>query len=1039
MPLGTAYRDRPPKLIITGLLLLVATAAWATTYTVAPDGSGDFPTIQAAIDAALSGDRIELIDGTFLGPGNRAIDFGGKAITLAGQSGDPATCLIDCENQARAFDFHSGEDTGALLSDIAITRGQAAYGGAIRCSSAAPRLIGCLYFENIADSSGGALEIIAASPQIIGCTFVLNSAPDSSGAIAVRQGAPSLENCIIAFTQTGRAVRIAAGGNATLSCCDLYGNAGGNWTGALGTQLGINGNIELDPLFCDQALGDFTLHADSPCAPLYNLECGLLGALPIACGPQTHTVRPEGLGDFPTIQAALDAAVDGGTIELTAGTFTGPGNRDLVFLGKAVTLRPRGDDEVILDCEGSPEDPHRAISFAMLESNTTVVERLTIRNAYCLASGGAIICYASSPTIVACHFESNGTDFRGGAIYAASDADPRITDCTFTNNLAGTGGGALAFLWASPLLEGCTLFGNTAPEGSGIYCHETGPTLWNTLIAGGLDGAAMAFEGPCAPYLNCCAIFGNEGGDWVGILAAQLGSEGNIWEDPLFCDADNGDLRLDSASPCAAPPCGQIGAHGIGCETETYYINAAGTGDFPTIQAAINAAFNGATIMLASGIYAGEGNRDLVYYGKAITVRSETGNAEDCVIDAGGSAGEYHRGAYFYYGEGPEAVLEGVTITGGYEPSGGGVFCNMESSPTIRNCILRDNEAPHAGGGLHVTDSSPTVIGCTISGNWSDYGGGMICFYGSAPSFTDCVISGNWAISRGGGISTSGCSPTFLRCAISGNWSEGPAGGVFTTDDSATFTECTFTGNWAATVGGAFHSRYAPAPTLTDCTFFENEAATGSGLYCESSQPIVENTIVAFGLGGGGVICDGDAPFLTCCDIFGNAGGDWTGVIAPLLGLDGNISADPLFCGESLPSAPLSLTNESPCAPEQQPVCGLIGAHPVGCQGQGIGEMPRRTDALMLTCAGPNPFGRETIFHFSLPHAAVDLRLGIFDLNGRLARRLLSGPHPPGRFKLTWNGTNAAGERLPNGIYFCRLEQDDQMLARRIVLMRAAP
>ena len=100
MPLGLTSHQRFPRMILTGLMLLVVPIALATTYTVAPDGSGDFPTIQAALDAAISGDRIELNDGTFLGPGNRDLDFQGKAITLTAQSGDPAACLIDCEDQA---------------------------------------------------------------------------------------------------------------------------------------------------------------------------------------------------------------------------------------------------------------------------------------------------------------------------------------------------------------------------------------------------------------------------------------------------------------------------------------------------------------------------------------------------------------------------------------------------------------------------------------------------------------------------------------------------------------------------------------------------------------------------------------------------------------------------------------------------------------------------------------------------------------------------------------------------------------------------
>jgi hypothetical protein len=51
-------------------------------------------------------------------------------------------------------------------------------------------------------------------------------------------------------------------------------------------QFGAEGNIALDPLFCDPQYDDLTINAGSPCAPdsPYNPECGLIGAWPVACG-----------------------------------------------------------------------------------------------------------------------------------------------------------------------------------------------------------------------------------------------------------------------------------------------------------------------------------------------------------------------------------------------------------------------------------------------------------------------------------------------------------------------------------------------------------------------------------------------------------------------------------------------------------------------------------------------------------------------------------------------------------------------------------
>ena len=72
------------------LLLSLPLLAAGTTYSVNPDESGDFPTIQAAIDDAsvIDGDVIELGSGTFTGPGNRDISCS-KALTVRSAAGHP--------------------------------------------------------------------------------------------------------------------------------------------------------------------------------------------------------------------------------------------------------------------------------------------------------------------------------------------------------------------------------------------------------------------------------------------------------------------------------------------------------------------------------------------------------------------------------------------------------------------------------------------------------------------------------------------------------------------------------------------------------------------------------------------------------------------------------------------------------------------------------------------------------------------------------------------------------------------------------------
>jgi hypothetical protein len=87
--------------------------------------------------------------------------------------------------------------------------------------------------------------------------------------------------------------------------------------------------------------------------------------------------------------------------------------------------------------------------------------------------------------------------------------------------------------------------------------------------------------------------------------------------------------------------------------------------EYPTIQAAIDAAIDGNMVTVLPGTYTGAGNRDIDFLGKAITVRGVSGPA-NCIIDCNGSPNEPHRGFYFHNGEGPNSILSGLTITNGY-------------------------------------------------------------------------------------------------------------------------------------------------------------------------------------------------------------------------------------------------------------------------------------------------------------------------------------------------------------------------------------
>ncbi len=170
-----------------------------------------------------------------------------------------------------------------------------------------------------------------------------------------------------------------------------------------------------------------------------------------------------------------------------------------------------------------------------------------------------------------------------------------------------------------------------------------------------------------------------------------------------------------------------------------------------SIQAGIDLSAEGDTILVAPGMYTGEGNRDISFSGKTILLKSRDG-PEETVIDCNGSPSEVHR--CFIFSKGSAAVVEDFTITGGYEEDGGAVFC-LGSSPTFRGCIFSGNHAEHMGGAIFSVESQLVVESCVFVWNFGYDGGGAILFMSSfdSPSLIlNCTFSGNSTGYYGGAI-----------------------------------------------------------------------------------------------------------------------------------------------------------------------------------------------------------------------------------------------------------------------------------------------
>ncbi|HDL01694.1 MAG TPA: hypothetical protein ENH23_05615 [candidate division Zixibacteria bacterium] len=276
-------------------------------------------------------------------------------------------------------------------------------------------------------------------------------------------------------------------------------------------------------------------------------------------------------GNQPTIQAGIDAALDYDTVLVAPGTYTGEENKDIKLSCRRILIRAAdGPEMTIIDCEGSPDNHHRAFwiecSPFSPDTNATI-EGFTIMDGYA-GAGAGIYCYGSRIVVRDCRFIGNTSTSYGGGAGVVVPSTALFEGCLFANNQAEEGGGIFCSDGAWITASNCTFYGNSSPNGSAAAVMYGGIlNLSNSIAAYSSEGEAVFTDGSTTT-LTCCDLFGNAGGDWVGSIASQEGTNGNISADPYFCDEFNGNFTLMDISSCATgiDSCGLIGALPVGCD-----------------------------------------------------------------------------------------------------------------------------------------------------------------------------------------------------------------------------------------------------------------------------------------------------------------------------------------------------------------------------------------------------------------------------------------------------------------------------------------
>jgi hypothetical protein len=447
---------------------------------------------------------------------------------------------------------------------------------------------------------------------------------------------------------------------------------------------------------------------------------------------------------------------------------------------------------------------------------------------------------------------------------------------------------------------------------------------------------------------------------------------------------------------------------------ETWVVLPDSTGDAPTIQAGIDSASAGDTVLVMAGTYYECG----IVIKEGVYLTSETGTADCVTIDAQGQG----RILSCNWCDSTTTIV-GFTIANGRKihNRGGGMYCSA-SDLRMTNCNFHNNRCDSLGGAIYILYHSPVFTNCHFTSNWTSpnlsfSGGGAIYAIDASPIFAGCEFSDNedtfagkggalWFVDggnplisgctftdnsggHGGAVACDDCGLTVIGCTFEGNHATEGGALLQRGDSTLTVTDCEFAGNSAAYAGGAFNTEVADV-VLSDCRFYDNSAGNSGGggnvaygtsvtasncvfagnrvtnmgtgrlggavaiwmnCYAELSSCTIYGNSADYG--GGGLAIGGNStgaldrciiayselgealywnetgaePVLTCCDLYGNAGGDWVGAIADQYGIDGNICDDPLFCDRS--RYDLYLAAASPCLDAD--TCGVIGLYGLGC------------------------------------------------------------------------------------------------------------
>ncbi|MCF8378668.1 MAG: right-handed parallel beta-helix repeat-containing protein [Bacteroidales bacterium] len=552
-----------------------------------------------------------------------------------------------------------------------------------------------------------------------------------------------------------------------------------------------------------------------------------------------------------------------------------------------------------------------------------------------------IHCVASQGGGIFLTFPEWGTETHSGK------APIEIYNNLIANNSSEDRGGAIG-IWdqgnkaydiedPNPLIYNNTIIGNTAKEGGGIFNFEMNALLMNNIMINN-GSVASAREISLRDINYIYGYFANQGRfqSYNNDIRGGLAGAGNIDKDPK---TDAYDFSLKDISPCIGRGIDSVHINGNWYYAPAYDLKgvnrlmASADGEIDmgalestferlnpaydsehiinvpeeeyTIQAAINAAAESDTVLVAPGLY----YENINFKGKAITVMSHYGMDKDVdhqtntVID--GSMPAISKKASvvtFNSGEDTTSILKGFTIRGGVgsevEPfpgviaKGGGGIMMFSSGGKIENNIIKENKVESAtmevaGGGIvygergnNVIIRNNKILNNEIKSPWTMGAGirvssdkGYILIEGNEinNNINTCT---SWFKAMGGGLLVQKAYGTDVKIVVNKNYihhnelhcQSTVGGGIYNvfyrdaakenleTNIPVEYTNNIISENYSEDQGGGIAiwnmanyyglKQTVPDPILINNTIINNRSANGAGIFNYDAETLLMNNIL---------------------------------------------------------------------------------------------------------------------------------------------------------------------------------------------------